>query len=47
MRLVYNMIENPPASLPHKSVFIGPNNLKFGTEKHCMVLIVISKFGAN
>ena len=29
------------------SVFIGPNNFKFGTETRCMVLHAIPKFGAN
>ena len=36
--LPYNIIENPPTSLAHNSVFIGPNNFKFGTETRFMVL---------
>ena len=43
----YNIIENFPNYLTHKSVFIGPNDFKFGTETSCMVLRAISKFGAN
>ena len=34
----YNIIENSQTSLAHHSVFIGPNNLKLGTETCCMVL---------
>ena len=42
-----HIIENIPTSLAHNSVFIDPNNLKFGTETHCMVLKAILKFRAN
>ena len=30
--------ENSPTSVTHKSAFIDPNDFKFGTETHCMVL---------
>ena len=33
-----DIIENSPTSLAHNSVFVGPNNLKFGTETPCLVL---------
>ena len=31
----------------HNSVLIGPKNLNFGTETHCMVLPIISNFATN
>ena len=31
----YNIIEKSPTSLAHNSVFIGPNDFKFGTETRC------------
>ena len=34
----YEIIENPPTSLAYNSVFVDPNNFKFGTETHCMVI---------
>ena len=37
----YNIVENSPTFFDHTSVFIDPNNLKFGTETRCM------EFGAN
>ena len=40
----YDIIENSPTSLAHNSVFKGPDNFKFGTETHCMVLQAISNF---
>ena len=33
----YNITEHFPTSVAHKSVFIGSNNFKFGTETRCMV----------
>ena len=45
---LYNYeIENSPTSFAHNSVWIGPNNFKFGTETRFMVLQAIPKFGAN
>ena len=34
----YNIIENSPDSFAHNSVFVGPNDFKFGTEPSFMVL---------
>ena len=34
----YNIIQNPPTSLDHTFVFIGPNSFTFGTETRCTVL---------
>ena len=34
----YKTIENSPSSLAYNSVFVGPNNPKFGTNTHCIVL---------
>ena len=34
----YNIIENYPTSLAYNSVFVGPNNIKFGTKTCCMFL---------
>ena len=33
-----NILENPPTSVDNNSLFIGPNNFKFGTETSCIVL---------
>ena len=43
----YYIIENFPTSLAGNTVFIGPNNFKFGTETCSMVLQAIPEFGAN
>ena len=43
-----NMIENSPTSFACNSVFVGPNDFKFGTETRFMVFYgAISKFGTN
>ena len=34
----YNIIEHSPTSFAHNSVFIGPNDFKFGTETRFVVL---------
>ena len=47
MPFPYNVIENSPTSLAHKTVFVDLNNFKFGTETHHMVLSTMSKFGIN
>ena len=43
----YNIIENSRLSLAHKTVFVDPNNFKFGTDTHYMVFWTTSKFGIN
>ena len=43
----YNIIENPPASFACNSVFVDPNDFKFGRGTRFMVLLAISKFGVN
>ena len=35
----YYIIKKSPKFLAHKSVFIDPNNFKFGSETHCMVFV--------
>ena len=34
----YNIIENSPTSLAHTSVFVNPNNFRFGTETRMIFL---------
>ena len=43
----YNITENFPASFVRSSVFLSPNDFKFGTETRFMVLLAISKLGTN
>ena len=41
---LYNIIDNSPTSFACNSVFVGPNDFKFGTETCFMLLLAISKF---
>ena len=41
------VIENSPNSLGHNSVFIDPNDFKFGIEICCMFSHTTTKFGTN
>ena len=43
----YNLTKNYPTSLVRNSVFIGPNNFKFGTKTRYIVLQAISKCRGN
>ena len=43
---LYNATENSPTFLAHNSVFIDPDNFKFGTETRYVFLLAISEFGA-
>ena len=43
----YNLTENSPTSLVHKTVFVDSNNFKFGTKTHYMVSWTIPDFGIN
>ena len=43
----FNIMKNSSNSLAHQSVLSCPNDFIFGTERHCMVLKTVSKFGAN
>ena len=43
----YDMIENCINSLAHNSIFVGPNDLKFGTETSYIVLKAIPKLEVN
>ena len=43
----HHIIENFTNILAHKSVFVGPNDLEFGTETSDFVLQTLLKVGGN
>ena len=43
----YNIIENFPTSFACNSLFVGSNDFKYDTKTCFIVLLAVSKFGAN